>query len=465
MITTRNLTHLTAILSIMAGASMLASCSSSSSDKASTSQKPAATAPAPSKPAPQPLPPGLATGSLDDIDTARQDNEVDRLYRRNRPVGTPLPLKVAILLPQSGQAGAAGEIILKAAQMAVFDSGQDRMTLMPYDTESTPAGARAAAMAAEQDGAQLVLGPLFGAHVQPVAQIMSARSVPVLAFSNDHSAAGNGAAVLGLTPENEVRRILGHASMQGLQRIAAFLPDSPFGLLVADKLRELAPLSGLEAVRITHYPAGAFADNQVLLDTARRFADYDARRAALQREKANATGSALARLENLDTFGDPPFDAVLLAEPQDRLSTVAPLLAYYDVDPKRIQFLGLSRWYGEGLEREPTLINAVFPGPSPDEFEQLMTRYVDRYGVYPGRLAALAYDAVAVAADLAGRVGSDGRITSDMILQPDGYAAYFGAFRIQRDGTAERLLAIMRVTESGLVVADPAPLRFQPLLN
>ena len=66
---------------------------------------------------------------------------------------------------------------------------------------------------------------------------LAARGVPVVAFSNDTTAAGNGAVILGLTPTTEIRRITSFAQSRGLRRIAAFLPDSAFGFLVADRLR------------------------------------------------------------------------------------------------------------------------------------------------------------------------------------------------------------------------------------
>lgn len=362
--------------------------------------------------------------------------------------------------------------MLKAAQLALFDAGEHRLMLLPHDTQSTQEGAAAAAQAALDDGANLILGPLFGAHVQPVAEIAGTRRIPVLAFSNDQSAAGNGAAVLGLTPETEIRRILIQARDQGLFDIAAFLPDSPYGLLVADRMHTLAAETGTTIARINHYPAGADASDELLLNAARDFASYDQRRAELDRERArlkqrgdDISRRALARLENLDTLGDPPYQAVLLAESAGRLPAIAPLLAFYDVDPTRVQFLGLSNWYSNDLGVEPTLRGAWFPGPAPQDYDALMSRFSALYQEYPGRLAALAYDAVAVAAVMAETAPDNGRIAADQLLSPSGFAAYYGAFRITEAGTTERLLSVLQVDATGLSVVVPAQPTFTPLTN
>jgi len=456
----------------MATTVALAGCGSQQSDKPSTSAATAKPAPAPAKPKTEPLPPGLATGNLNDIETRRSEDQIDTAFALNAPEGDPGQVRVAILLPLTGRAASAGQIILNAAELALFDSGETRVMLLPHDTRSTPEGALEAAQAAVEDGADLVLGPLFGAHVQTVAEVMQPRSVPVLAFSNDQSAAGNGAAVLGVTPGTEIRRILLHARDRGLNDVAAFLPDSPFGFLIADQARTIASEVGVNLVRITHYPSGADASDPALLDAARSFASYDSRAAALERERArlkqrgdDISKRALARLENLDTFGDPPFQAVLISEPGQRLTAIAPLLAFYDIDPKRVQLLGMSSWYGYDLGVEPSARGARFTGPDPAQYDQLMNRYSNKYGAYPGPLAALAYDAVAVAADVASRAPASGQITSDQLLSTAGYSAYYGPFRINRDGTTDRLLTILQVEESGTSVVEPAPAAFVALTN
>jgi hypothetical protein len=457
---------------LLASALGVAGCGGAQDKEPTTSVAVAKPATRPAAPKQNLLPAGLSTTALNDFETSRSGNPLDAIFSLNRPEGAAPPVRVALLLPLSGQAASAGRVMLKAAQLALFDAGEQRLMLLPHDTQSTVEGATAAARAALDDGANLVLGPLFGAHVQAVAEVVSARKVPVLAFSNDQSAAGNGAAVLGLTPETEIRRILLRARDEGLFEIAAFLPDSPYGLLVADRMRAISAETGTTIVQINHYPAGSDASDEFLLSAAREFASYDLRHAALNRERArleqrndDISRRALARLKNLDTMGDPPFQAVLLAESAGRLPAIAPLLAFYDVDPTRVQFLGLSNWYSSELGIEPTLRGAWFPGPDPAQYDSLMNRYAAFYQEHPGRLAALAYDAVAVAATMAGDAPDNGRITSDRLLSTSGFAAYYGPFRITQSGTTERLLSILQVESSGLAVLEPAPAAFDPLIN
>ena len=54
-------------------------------------------------------------------------------------------MRVGLLLPLSGPAEALGRDMLDAAQMALFDVGDNDLVLLPRDTGGTPAGARLAA--------------------------------------------------------------------------------------------------------------------------------------------------------------------------------------------------------------------------------------------------------------------------------------------------------------------------------
>ena len=90
--------------------------------------------------------------------------------------------RVALLLPLSGTNADLGQSLLNAAELALFLSQSDNLELLPRDTEG-PGGATAAATAALNDGAELVLGPIFAASTSEIAPLARARGVPVISFS------------------------------------------------------------------------------------------------------------------------------------------------------------------------------------------------------------------------------------------------------------------------------------------
>ncbi len=140
---------------------------------------------------------------------------------------TPTGAKVALLLPLSGQNAGVGRTLLQAAEMGVFDAAGDDFSLVVRDS-AAPGGPAAAVSSAMQEGAKLVLGPVFSTEMAPAAARRRAAVVPVISFSNDRSAAQPGVFVLGLAPQAQVQRVV--AIRRRPEREALRDPLSELGL-------------------------------------------------------------------------------------------------------------------------------------------------------------------------------------------------------------------------------------------
>src|SRR5438477_5336102 len=165
------------------------------------------------------------------------------------PPGAGGPVKVAVLLPLSGANAELGKAMLEAAQLALFTTGNDRLTLMPRDTSGTPDGAANAARSAITEGAQLILGPLLAAEVDAVKPVAAEAKVNVIAFSTATQLAGDNVFLMGFLPRQEIVREVSFARERGLGRFAALAPNSEYGRLMTDALRESAGQAGATIVK------------------------------------------------------------------------------------------------------------------------------------------------------------------------------------------------------------------------
>ena len=341
--------------------------------------------------------------------------------------GGPPQVRVGLLLPLTGPEAALGRSLMNAAALALFDFADDRLALLPRDTGGTAGGAASAARAALGGGAALLLGPVFSSSLAAAAPVARAAGRNVVSFSNSRPAAGRGAFLMGLLPAQQIRRVVGYARSRGYARIAAILPDTPFGRQVAPGLAALVAEAGGALVR-----AETVGDD------------------------AGAADAAVRALK------EPGYDALLLALSGDRLREVAAFLPYHDVDTGRIKVLGLSSWAADRLGGEPALRGAWFAAPSAAAARGFADRYREVFGAAPDPLAGLAYDAAALAAVLA-RSGSDfGEAT---LTDPRGFAGAAGIFRFRRDGVSEHGLSVFEVQASAAREIDPAPETFAPRIN
>jgi len=387
------------------------------------------------------------------------------------PPGEMPMTRVALLLPLSGRHAAIGQAMLNAAQLALFDVADDSFALVVRDTQGTPQGAQLAIRSALEERVNVVLGPLFAASAFTVAADTRQVGLNMLAFSNDQTVAGDGVFISGMPPGEQVDRIVDYATRQGLLRFAILSPRTAYGSAVSRAFREALYERGAELVRNVSYdPAASDITPEI-----RVLAQYDERHQVLveEREKLEALEDeasklALDRLENLDTLGQPDFDAVLLPLGGRSLLSIAPSLAFFDVDPAEVQFLGTALWNDPSLGSEPTLQGGWFAAPSPVLWEGFQRRYRNTYGAAPPRIATLSYDMTALAAVLARSTSAPGQapdFSAARLADPSGFSGIDGLFRFTEQGTVERGLAILEIDGEALREIESAPQSFEELLN
>lgn len=374
---------------------------------------------------------------------------------------------VGLLLPLTGPSAALGRSLLDAAQLAMFEVADKNFMLVPRDTAGTPDGARAAATAAIESGAKILLGPVFSASALAVAPLARDAGINMIAFTNNRAAAGDSAFVMGFLPSQRIERVISFAAASGATRFAALLPEGPYGDGARDTFEQAVARAGASAVRIERYGR----DPQSAADAAKRLGDYDGRRWALieQRKVLARTNSvvsrrALKRLKQRETLGDVDFDAVLLLETGDALKGLAPLLPYYDIDIRTVRVLGIDDWSARSLRREPSLARAWFASPSFAAVADFATRFKQIYGRSPHALARLAYDVAALAAVLASRDGG-ADFSVQALTAPNGFAGSAGLFRLLPSGLVEHQFAVYEVRQEIIKTVSPAPQAFEVLAN
>ncbi|WP_417449103.1 penicillin-binding protein activator [Kordiimonas sp.] len=374
-------------------------------------------------------------------------------------------IRVAILLPLSGNEGQTGRALLRAATMALFDAYDPRLVLLPFDTKADYSESERVAGLAVEAGADIVLGPLLGQNVTAAGNVLARAGIPVIGFSNDQSVAAPGRYIIGFIPEGEVDRVVDYAADTGLSRFAALLPEGLYGNRVRAAFGDAVADSGAHITAMESYPP----DPNQVFDPVKRLGNYEERRKALKDEIAflrslrdDMTNEVAERLEEAEVLEPVPFDAVIVPEGGQLLRTVAPLLPYYEIDPNKVKLLGTGLWNDASILREPPLQNAWFAAPMPEKPDAFLTRYQETYGEPAPRLATIAYDAMALVAAMARdkSVDMDKRFSNERLTDPNGFMGIDGLFRFLPDGTNDRSLAILEVHYKGFKVVDAAPTSF-----
>ncbi|WP_417692362.1 penicillin-binding protein activator [Roseibium sp.] len=341
-------------------------------------------------------------------------------------------VRVGLLLPMSGagSANSIAQVFRNSAELALNNFPNADVQLLVKDTGGTSEGGRAAAQAAINEGAELILGPVFAPAVAGAAATARASGVPVVAFSTDTSVAARGVYLLSFLPQSDVQRVIAHASSKGKRSYAALLPDDSYGAVVEAAFRQEVGRTGGRIVSIQRY---SLSGNNT--------ADLTA--------KTQALVSSLPQVDALFVpagGGVPPLVMQTLMQQRAQLGNVT--------------MLGSGQWDTQQTKSSPVLAGAWYPGPADTGYQAFAGRYAQAYGAQPPRNATLAYDGVTLAAGLVRSAGPQ-RFATSVLTNRDGFIGIDGLFRFLSSGENERGLAIYQLTGSGAQVVSPAPRDFR----
>ena len=331
--------------------------------------------------------------------------------------------RIALLVPLTGSNAGVGQSISNATQLALLDTNNERLRITTYDTAAL--GAANAAQRAIEDGNRLILGPLLAEDVKAVSPVARRSGVPVVSFSNDASAAGNGAYLMGYVPGQSITRVVDYARGQGMSSFAGLVPNGLYG--------ERASTSFLRAVE------GA-GGQVVALQT------YD-----------RAPGSISAAITRMGQTS--PYQAILIADGANNAAAAVPLLRRNGGGSARV--LGTELWNSDtSINGKPAMNGAWFASVPDNLYRQYAAKYRARFGSAPFRLSSLGYDAVLLTVRIARDWTVGTAFPEDRLKDRGGFGGIDGAFRFGRDNIAERALEVQEIRGGATVVVSPAPTGF-----
>ena len=354
---------------------------------------------------------------------------------RKRPGMT----RIALLVPLTGDAAALGAELQRGAELALFSVRNPALELLVFDTHEAGAGMAAKRAAAAE--ADLVVGPLFSDAVVAARAVLAPASIPMLALSNNVQIANSGSWLLGYVPEQQIDLLLAHALTTGRGKVGIIAEDTAFGQRLAGHAAKRLAQFGLRPEVSMTLGATVLADEDSLKASVRNFTGY----------------VAPADDEETPAFADLPparFDALLFAGSADFALRTAPVLAYYDADPERVLYLGTTQWNQQRILNEPSLQGGVYtfrPTGRDDSFNSLWSA---AWRSRPGALARLSFDAMAMAAVLAGQQRG---LWQASLESGSGFSGFSGAYRLLPGGGNQRAFELRQIEGGVSRILQPAP--------
>lgn len=340
------------------------------------------------------------------------------------------PVPVALLVPRGGSQ--ADELLAQnlenAARLAMKDLGGVEIDLRVYGTAGNASQAATAATQAVNDGAKIILGPVYAEAANAAGVAVASRNVNILSFSNNPTIAGGNVFVLGSTFANTANRLVNYATRAGRSRIVILHGQDVAGELGRSAIQQAISNNGASLAGVVGY---ALSQDSVV--------------AAVPRVR-----SAMANADAL----------FLTTSSASALPLFAQLLPEAGVSPATNQFIGLTRWdIPSQTLALPGVQGGWFALPDRASANAFSQRYSAAYGSQPVSIAGLAFDGIAAVGSLVSG-GKRDALTGAALTQGAGFRGASGVFRLRRDGTNERALAVATIRNSQVVILEPAPKAF-----
>ena len=339
---------------------------------------------------------------------------------------------VALLIPRGGSSSdnLLAQNLENAARLAIRDLDGVKVDLRVYGTAGSAGNAATAAAQAVTDGAKIIIGPVYGEAANAAGLAVSAQGVNVLSFSNNPTIAGGNVFVLGPTFSNTANRLVNYAKRSGKDRIVILHAQDVAGQLGRNAIQQAISANGATLSGTVDY---ALSQESVT--------------AAVPRVKAAMeTGSANALFLTTNSASALPLFAQLLPEE--------------GISPTSTQYIGLTRWdIPPQTLALPGVQGGWFALPDPGATTAFRQRYTAAYGSDPHPLAGLAFDGIAAIGALV-KSGKSTALTGTSLTQGAGFRGATGIFRLRKDGTSQRGLAIATIRNKGVVVLEAAPQAF-----
>lgn len=374
------------------------------------------------------------------IDTKKKiDNSISlETSEENKGIRQNKILNVGLLLPLSGKHYQIGRSLLNSSQLAIDRIDNKKIVFKIIDTGNEEKILTELYDLLEQD-IDIFIGPVFSDKVSQIKGVIKNKNIPIISLSNNSLLADKGLYVFGLTLEDEINELLKFSIKNKLRKYAVILPNNEFGIRVKKEFNKFSSKNDLSSFRIVFYNTKSPDFYKVSKDISNyqeRKLKLENKIKSLKKENTEQAKKELKKLERMDTYGELDFEAIIIfAQSFQEVSNFSSILPYYDVDPKKIQYIGNSIWFKNQALKEPGLINGYFTSLNLDKRSIFENEYIDTFGLKPHALATLSYDIVGLISKLHSIEDS---FEINMLHASQGFIGVDGWFKIFPDGKVLR---------------------------
>jgi ABC-type branched-subunit amino acid transport system substrate-binding protein len=299
-------------------------------------------------------------------------------------------IKIGLLVPMTGKNKDLGQSIIKAVSLAVKDIDSDLIEIIPKDTATKPNQTLRSAFELKEMGVKVVIGPIF---YESITYLDEMKDLTFLSLTNKTLDLPKNVISAGINSTSQLNTIRKFLEKNNIQRTIFLTPIQDF---------EFEIKRGIKNSRIKIFKDYEYnTDPTKLTSQIEEITNYKIRKQNLEDEiyrikKSNEINKEkkIKRLEKRYSLGGLNFDAVVIADFDESLKSVATSLLYTDVSPKNKYFITLNQWFDQSLLNETDIQPIYYPSINKNNFNGYKNKFYKEFNEYPSHLTLLSYDLV-----------------------------------------------------------------------
>ena len=353
-------------------------------------------------------------------------------------------LKIGILVPLSGENQEIGKSVLKAAQLALFDIGDENIKILPKDSASNPDDTYLSAMELKNLGVKVVIGPIFHENLKKLNEI---DGITFISLTNKTENLPKNTISFGINVYSQLLTIKKYIETKKISKTLLLFPESEFSNLIENSIQD-NNFNFYKKFSYSTNPKKITAQIETITEYNQRKINLKARVKKLEKSDLLKDKRELKKLEQKYTLGKVEFESVIIADFGERLKSVLSSFNYADVSSEEVKFFTLNQWFDEGLFDEMSLKNLFFPSIKLNGFNKFRKKYYKEYKETPVEISILSYDAFGLIYTLWRRDNKTFKI-SDFYLK-SGFKGLHGEFFIKKN-LSEQKLNIYKISENKFI--------------
>ena len=299
-------------------------------------------------------------------------------------------IKIGLLIPMTGPNKNLGQSIIKAVKLALKDINSDLIEIIPKDTSTKPNKTLQSAFELKEMGVKIVIGPVFH---ESLAYLDEMNDLTFLSLTNKTLDLPKNVISAGINSTSQLNTIKRFLEINDIKKTIFLTPIQNY---------EFEIKKGIENSKIKIYKNYVYDTKPTkLTKQIEEITNYRIRKQNLKDEINRIKNSDISnkekkikRLEKRYTLGGLNFDAIIIADFDESLKSVATSLLYTDVSPKNKIFITLNQWFNESLFFETEIQPIYYPSINKNNFDNYKDKFFKEYNEYPSHLSLLSYDLV-----------------------------------------------------------------------